>query len=126
MQLPDPMSTLEKYGIRGVSGNNIIAQTIFIDAKHSIVRIRLASSQYTDEEKLGIRLELFILGCLLGDHLDPNTSTLEDLIPIYQRTYAEWLVIALTDTQFSEEVVTRQLAHAWTAIEELFVENPPR
>jgi hypothetical protein len=111
--IPAPTSTLEKHGVRGVTGPNILAQTIFLDRRHSAIGIRLVSSRYSEEEKLGFKLEFSILGSLLGDYIDPRRGKLEDLIPIYRRTFADWLQIAISEhNRFPRPIIEQQLANA--------------
>ena len=125
--VPDGSTTFERYGIRGVEGENLMRQLAPLNGRYS----SLGSTRYldghpvTDGEQLQMNLEMDILHGLLGGESTQIDEVPEVVTRAYRRTFDEWLaLVADARPSVDRQVLTQQFIAAWHNVEELLKNNP--
>lgn len=126
--IPESSATLERHGIRGVEEPNLMRQIAPLNERYSALNpARNKEGQpRTDEEKLGIDLEIDLLHGLMGAGSTHVDEVPEVVTRAYRRTFDEWLILLAGERpDVSRQLLIQQLSVAWHNVEDL-LKNSPR
>jgi hypothetical protein len=123
---PDNETTLERHGIRGISGTNLVAQIAPLNARYTQLGSQLRNDETLRDRKwMCTDMQFNIVSELLGAEAKSFSQATAKMTAAYRRTYGAWLQSFVQRYDwYTQEAVQEQLANAWHDIEELLTDNP--
>lgn len=124
--IPDSDATLERHGIRGIEGPNLVAQIAPLNERYTHLGSRLRNDDELRSLKwLRADMQFQIITELLGAETGSLGHAITTMTAAYQRTFAEWQRLFEQKYHwYIPEAVQWQLANAWHDVEELLANNP--
>lgn len=124
--IPDGNATLERHGIRGIDGVNLVAQIAPLNERYIQLGSRLRNdSKLRGQKWLCVDMQFQIITKLVGAETRSLGQATATMTAAYRRTFGEWVELFEQKYHwYTPKAVQQQLANAWRDVEELLINHP--